>query len=230
MPLVHESRRILALIVALVPFVAACALTRPHVKSLRDGQAAQIQFDAPVSTTIRALNSLPSHCGLASDHRVRPEEFRVYQVVGRITRVKHEPDHDIHVVLQDPDDPREYLVTESGDPDFRGNAASPYRSELGRARTMLENLRREAGARELKDLEGLLVRVTGVGFFDFGHMQKGRARSCIELHPLLAIERIVEEPPHLDPSAPFAKRSRMARPKSLASGGTRWTNSRISGT
>ena len=30
----------------------------------------------------------------------------------------------------------------------------------------------------------------GIGFFDFGHFQKGRSRSCIELHPILAIERI----------------------------------------
>ena len=179
-----------ALIVTLAVFAAGCALNRPHVKSLRDPQAPQIQFDVPIRTTIKALNALPSHCGLALDHRVHAEEFRVYEVVGRITRVKHELDHDIHVVLQDPDDAHQYLVTESDDPDYRGNVASPYRAELGVARRMLEDLQHEAGAPELKDLEGLIVRVTGVGFFDFGHFQKGRSRSCIELHPILAIERI----------------------------------------
>jgi hypothetical protein len=188
--IVHDSRKALAVIVAIAPLVAGCSLTRSHVKGLRDPQAHQIQFDDPIPTTIKALNALPSHCGPAPDHRVRPEEFRVYQVVGRITRVKREPDHDIHVVLQDRDDPHEYLVTESGDPAFRGNAASPYRSELGAVRKMLDDLQHSAGAPELKDLEGLTVRVTGVGFFDFGHFQKGRSRSCIELHPILAIERV----------------------------------------
>jgi hypothetical protein len=42
----------------------------------------------------------------------------------------------------------------------------------------------------LSDLEGLPVTVTGVGFFDLNHLQIGRSRSCIELHPLLSIERL----------------------------------------
>ena len=42
----------------------------------------------------------------------------------------------------------------------------------------------------LSDLRGMTVRVTGVGFFDFNHLQVGRSRSCIELHPMLAIERL----------------------------------------
>jgi hypothetical protein len=179
----------LAMLVALVSLVTGCALTRPHVKSLRDPEAHKIQFDAPISTTIQALNAIAPHCGPARDHRVRPEEFRVYEVVGRITRVQREPDHDIHVVLQDLEDPQAYLVTESNDADAGGNVASPYRAKLGDARKMLEDLQSE-GARELKDLVGLTVRVTGVGFFDMKHFQAGRSRSCIELHPILRIERI----------------------------------------
>ena len=178
------------LFVALAAVVAGCVVNRPHVKSLRDPKAHEIQFDVPIPTTVKALNALPSHCGPAPDHRVRPEEFHVYEVVGRITRVKRERDHDIHLVLQDPDDPRAHLVAESGDPDFRGNAASPYRARLGAARKMFEELQRQSGARELKDLRGVRVRVIGVGFFDMNHFQVGRSRSCIELHPILAIERV----------------------------------------
>jgi len=46
------------------------------------------------------------------------------------------------------------------------------------------------GAEPLKNVQGLLVRVTGVGFFDVNHLQVGRSRSCMELHPVLSIERI----------------------------------------
>jgi hypothetical protein len=32
--------------------------------------------------------------------------------------------------------------------------------------------------------------VRGVGFFDFNHGQNGRARNCMELHPIVSIDRI----------------------------------------
>ncbi len=38
--------------------------------------------------------------------------------------------------------------------------------------------------------KGTTVRVTGVGFFDVNHLQVGRSRSCIELHPIVTIERV----------------------------------------
>lgn len=171
--------------------MSGCAMTRSQVKSLRDQDAPSIQFDAPIVTTVRALNALPSHCGPAGNHRVRPEEFRVYEVVGRITRVKSQLDHDIHVELEDPEDPRARIVTESDDPNFRGNVSSPYRAKLDDARKMLETLRQQSG-KDWKDLEGITVRMTGVGFFDMYHLQIGRSQSCIELHPILTIERITD--------------------------------------
>jgi hypothetical protein len=186
----------LVVIFMLAATVAGCALGRSHVKSLRDLEASTIQFDAPISTTIKALNDIPSHCGSARDHRARPEEFRVYQVEGRISRASREADHDIHIVLQDLDDPRARVVTESDDPNFRGNTASPYRAKLGDARRMLEDLLRESGGQDWKDLEGMTVRVTGVGFFDMNHLQVGRSRSCIELHPILTIEPASISLPH----------------------------------
>src|SRR3954471_10676711 len=129
-PVSPFAQRRLAASVALAFVVAGCAINRPHVKSLRDPEAHRIEFDMPIRTTVKALNTIPGHCGPASDHRVRREEFQVYEVIGRIIRVKRERDHDIHVVLGDPDDPREQLVAESDDPDFRGNSASPYPARL----------------------------------------------------------------------------------------------------
>jgi hypothetical protein len=38
--------------------------------------------------------------------------------------------------------------------------------------------------------EPIVVRVTGVGFFDRNHGQVGAAPNLIELHPVLAIQRI----------------------------------------
>ena len=191
MTTVTAQRIVLSAVLA--AFGGGCALSRSHVKSLRDRDAGRIQLETVTHTTVAALNAIRSQCGPATDHRARDEEFRVYDVVGRVARVKRERDHDIHVVLEDPDDPRERMVVESDDPDFRGNVASPYREKLAAARQMFDDLVKQSGARQLNDLRGTIVRVTGVGFFDMNHLQIGRSRSCIELHPILAIERVSEQ-------------------------------------
>ena len=199
------------LLVASMLFAAGCALNRAQVKSLRDRDAPRIQFDTVIVTTPSALNAIQPKCGPVGNHRVRPEELQVFQVVGTITRIRREHDRDIHIVLADIDHPRDHLVIESDDPDFGKNAASPYRDRLLTARHMLDALvdasegRREAGPerrglpaagrtsqvrRDPGDLKGTIVRVTGVGFFDYRHFQVGRSRSCIELHPILTIERV----------------------------------------
>jgi hypothetical protein len=160
------------------------------VKSLRDAGASRIRFDSVVATTVTALNAVHPQCGPVLDHRARDEEYRVYSVVGRIARAKHERDRDIHIVLDDPDDASQHIVVELDDPDFRGNTVSPYRDKLVAARRMFEDLLQPTAGRQLTDLRGVTVRVTGVGFFDMRHFQVGRSRSCMELHPILAIERV----------------------------------------
>ena len=123
----------------------SCALNRPEVKSLRDPDAEQIAFADPIPTTVSALNAVPSHCGPAGNRRVRAEERRVYRVVGRITRVKREGDHDVHIALADLQKPRERLIVELKDPDFRGTARSPHRARLVEATRSLDALVAAAG-------------------------------------------------------------------------------------
>src|SRR5437867_2402669 len=180
-----------------------CALNRTEVKSLRDPTAARIQFDPPIDTTISALNAMPPHCGPTGNRRVRDEELRVYRIEGTITRVKRERDHDIHIVLADTTDPKDHVVVESDDPNFGKNAASPYRDRLAAARRMMDALVSDSSADRLDDVKGTIVRVTGVGFFDMNHLQKGRSRSCIELHPILTIERLNATSTGQTPNARF---------------------------
>jgi hypothetical protein len=167
---------------------AACALTRSEVKALRDRDASRIALDTVIPTTVTALNELPSHCGPAGNRRRSEQEFRVYQVVGRITRVRRERDRDVHIVLEDLDHPRDRLVIELADPDSRSGRQSPYRDRLAAAQTAFGTLERAFAVGSPRELEGRIVRVTGVGFFDLYHFQRGRSRSCIELHPVLSME------------------------------------------
>jgi hypothetical protein len=43
--------------------------------------------------------------------------------------------------------------------------------------------------RSTSTLLGTTVRVRGVGFYDFNHGQRGRSQNCVELHPIIGIER-----------------------------------------
>ena len=174
---------------AAVALATGCTIARGDVKGLRDADANRIRFDPAIDTSIAALNDLPSHCGPTRDHRVREEEFRVYRIIGTIRGVKRAPDHDIHIVLDDPDNPDLHVIVELPDPDSRGSLKSPHRDRLALAMHTFENLLKETGARQWDELRGVRVRGPGVGFFDLSHFQVGRSRSCIELHPILAIER-----------------------------------------
>jgi hypothetical protein len=193
---IHGNRRVAvvtayrtALLTVVATLTVGCAITRSNVKSLRDRDVNRIRFDNVIDTTVSALNALPSHCGPSRDHRIRDEESAVYRVVGRIVRVKREHDHDIHIVLEDPDDPRERIIVESDDPDYHANVSSPFREEIAAARRSVEELVGAPGSQQFSNAHNLTVRVTGVGFFDMNHFQVGKSRSCIELHPIIAMER-----------------------------------------
>jgi hypothetical protein len=163
---------------------ARCGVERWAVKTLSDAAVDSVDFSATVKTSVDALNDLGPHCGKGPDARARPEERTVYEVVGRIAFAKFEPDRDVHLALEDADTGRT-VIAEIVDPTCPGAKTSKHVEKLQAARGEFGKV---LGDYSLKSLEGELVRVRGVGFFDRGHGQKGRAESCLELHPVLAIE------------------------------------------
>ena len=126
-------RRRAAVVLTVMSLATGCTIARGEVKGLRDAGATHVRMDAPIETSIAALNDLPSHCGPTRDHRVREEEFQVYRVIGTIRHVKRAPDHDIHIVLDDPDRPDAHIIVELPDPDSAGSVKSPYRDRLALA-------------------------------------------------------------------------------------------------
>jgi hypothetical protein len=165
----------------------ACGVERWPVKTLADADAGRINF-VPVSSTIAILSGLPAHCGGGPDaSRAYGEELQVYEVIGRITLVRAEDDRDYHIALADPNQPTSTMVTEVADPGCFGATGTLFAQQLLQdARVSFDAFR---AGRSLTGLAGEMVRVRGVGFYDFNHGQTGRSRSCIELHPVLAIER-----------------------------------------
>jgi Bacterial Ig-like domain (group 2) len=165
----------------------ACGVERWNVKTLSDVDASRVDLSRVQMTSIKALNERTSHCNGGPERRSYSEEFEAYEVVGRITHVAPQDDRDYHVVVADPSDPAYTIVTEVADIACQGAIISPHRGALEAARNAFVAL---LGSRSTSSLVGTSVRVRGVGFYDFNHGQIGRARNCMELHPILAIEAL----------------------------------------
>ena len=166
------------------PLGLSCGVERWFVKTLADDDATSVDVNTATPASIRELNGFATHCSDLPERRAFPEEFRAYEVVGRITFVAHEDDRDYHIALEDPTSPGFTVVSELPDALCAGAVISPHFASLSAADAMFQIL---LNNRALSSLVGTTVRVRGVGFFDFAHGQRGRSQNCIELHPILEI-------------------------------------------
>jgi hypothetical protein len=174
-------------VVVTTPGGLSCGVERWPVKTASDAAAAAIELSTLETTSIRALNLIDQHCSGIPAARTYPEEFRVFEVIGRVLVAKSEDDRDYHLALVDPSDPTSTLISEVPDPACTGAVDSSLKGFLIQARTQFEAIR---AGRPLSALSGEILRVQGVGFYDFNHNQTGRSQSCLELHPVLRIERV----------------------------------------
>jgi hypothetical protein len=168
------------------PVGLQCGIERWGVKTLSDADALRVNVLASSPTSISSLTNLPAHCGGGPDRRSFAEEFIVYEVDAIIREVRREDDRDFHIILEDPSSSTDSVIAELPDPACMGVAQSPYIATLSQAHIDFMALL-PSGSTNLSTLRGKRVRVRGVGFFDFNHGQTGRARSCIELHPIVSI-------------------------------------------
>ena len=151
-----------------------CGYDRWPVKVLRDRDAKRVGRDT-VQTTIRELNAIPiPEIPYPRDKRIPPHELIIYRLSGYVERIRTEGDRDWHLVLSDPENSRHTMIVEIPDPACaQGTAHGPaYKS----AREALRRVPKRG-----------LVEITGVGFFDFIHTQRGISRNGFELHPVLSL-------------------------------------------
>jgi len=97
-------------------------------------------------------------------------------------------DHDFHVVIQDMTGPQTMIV-EIPDPQCAGVCTSLKRDAIAQVRADFQNGVTKPPETEFFTLKDPVeVDVTGVLFFDFAHGQRGLAKNCAELHPVLDIK------------------------------------------
>lgn len=157
-----------------------CGVERWPVKVLADADTAAVQF-IPAASSVSELADLPRPNGtLPNAARIAPHERTVFRIRAVLKQVIVESDGDVHLVLQDTEDPTRTMIGEI--PDSTCAESSRHAADFA-----------EAGRALRTTPLGAIVEIDGVGFFDFFHGQRGVAPNGIELHPILAL-RVIAVP------------------------------------
>jgi hypothetical protein len=166
---------------------AHCGTERWMVKTLSDPDRDCVSLNV-VDATVEELAALPEPARRPAQGRMRPVECTVYRVEGLLggwdTFMKLENDGDDHLVLFGKTNQRVSIIAEIPNPECDGACRSGFAERFGEARAALEAGVRRPNPGDLNPV----VRVTGVGFFDYLHHQTGVAPNGFELHPVLSIE------------------------------------------
>ena len=174
----------IALVVAMPTHVRAqqskasrCGVERWNVKVLSDPDARRVRLDTVVATTVQALNAIPiPEIPYPLNGRMAPHELTVYRLRAVVLEVLTESDGDWHLVLGDPNNLHVRMIAEIPSPDCA--ATERHRELYASARATLRSVPRRGE-----------IEIEGVGFFDFIHNQRGKARNGFEIHPVLQIRR-----------------------------------------
>ena len=157
----------LAIVLALFTGSAvACGTERWPVKVGEDADAAAVDLAQATPSTVEVLDGFAEPALRPDAARVDGAERTVYEIHAILFAYKRETDGDYHLALRD-------------------GAGSPFLTGIRRARREFD-ARFKAGKRYRRT--AVEVTITGVGFFDFPHGQKGVAPNAIELHPVLDIK------------------------------------------
>jgi hypothetical protein len=176
----------LLLIAAFVPAEARpeagatrCGIERWAVKTLTDPAARTINF-TPRPTTVAAMRALPVPHVSNSTPRIRGIETHTYRASARLVAAKRELDRDIHLVIAAPVTGKTMIVEF---PHPSCTAGARHRAAMTSA---LQQFLAACGTIPFsyRQLRGTAV-LTGVGFVDTVHGQRGVAPNGIELHPAL---------------------------------------------
>jgi hypothetical protein len=161
---------------------AVCGTERWPVKIGTDLDAASVNLAAPTETTIAQLVALPKPRALPDKNRIVPTETTAFVVTATLFAYKLEVgDSDYHLALRDASG--KTMIAEIPAPDCA--LGSPFAAQIAQARAKFDT---QLHARGSYQNANLTVKLTGIGFFDFIHGQRGVARNGIELHPVLDID------------------------------------------
>ncbi len=157
----------------------SCGKERWDIKTGTDPAASTVDQNAIQPTTIAAFDTQAAPGNPTA--RVPPVEQTVYRVTATLTAYKIEADSDDHLVLDDGQG--RTMIAEIPAPDCI--SAGPFKAAVSQTRSAFDA--KFVPIKSGFKTAAATVTVTGVGFFDRVHRQRGVAPNGIELHPVLAI-------------------------------------------
>jgi hypothetical protein len=175
------------------PLGVACGVERWHVKTGIDADAAKVNTK-PQASTISTLAAIPQPSSAkakfgAPDKRLAPTEMTTYSLTATVTAYKTEADSDVHLALVDASG--KTMIAEIPDPGCVGKT-SPFAKQIAASRALWDKTYPPTKVKSGQSFASYVtvnrkVTLTGVGFFDVLHGQRGVAPNGIELHPVLSI-------------------------------------------
>jgi len=159
-----------------------CGAARWPVKTLTDRDAKKVDF-TPRPATVDGLRARrpPAHL---RKRRGRGFERRTFRVDADLVEMKLEEDSDVHLVIAQPGAPSHTMIVEFPAAKCTRGAARGARNRMSRARRALTRACGRPSDR-FRRLQGQGT-ITGVGFWDKPHGQRGVAPNAVELHPVVA--------------------------------------------
>jgi hypothetical protein len=160
---------------------AQCGGDRWNVKAGIDADAALVNTNAVVGTTVQQMTSLTKPAVLPDNNRIQPTETTTWRLSANLVKYVRSYDSDYHLVLRD--DAGRTMIAEIPDPNCV-NQSSPFKAAIAHARSQFDAA---FTATTVFQTTNVPVVITGVGFFDYNEGQEGLAPNAIELHPILDI-------------------------------------------
>lgn len=157
---------------------SGCGIERWSVKTLTDPGANAINFTTK-PTTIAALDAFKAP--YSPTDRVAPVETTLWSIKAQMVAYKQEADSDIHLAVTDKgksmivEFPASYCDTGAVHKAQVDSARQAFIKACGQPTSYYQNLTGTA-------------TITGIGFFDRIHGQRGVAPNGIELHPAISFQ------------------------------------------
>ena len=178
--------------------MGAAVHERWSVKTASDTDATDMIAQAPTATTIAELTALPVPAFLPPDGRSDGAEKTVWQLTATLREFGREADGDYHMVIVDANG--KTMIAEIPNPGDI-TSLSNFAAQINSARSAFDahfHLKDDIGAPSVQAAAaparatafhraGVTVTLTGLGYFDFAHGQRGVAPNAIELHPVIGI-------------------------------------------
>jgi hypothetical protein len=165
---------------------AQCGTERWAVKTLTDPDASKVNMRSHTST-VDTLRALPKPHVSMHTPRMAGTEHQTFRIDALLVAMKLEADSDIHVEIADPKHPSHTMIAEFPDSGCTHGASASARRKMSATRRALVLACGNPGTTKFRRLGGEAT-LTGVGFFDVIHGQRGVAPNGIELHPVLGFK------------------------------------------